>query len=188
MIPGCSDKIDMTYNRAIPWVWKAIEAAALAAVLLLLYQAQQQAKAVEERVQKLDTRLAEYAVASRQTASPAALHQEALAQRIVALLRANESSYPTAAQRAPAPEHEETPPTNPEADSRVRQAQHIVNEALSQGKLEREAVVKLRELQSQGGSDPRFAAMRNELIAANNQQKLIPEDVAFVAAQGGCDA
>jgi len=180
----------MNDNRALPWVWKAIEAAALAAVLLLLYQARQQANAVEERVQKLDTRLAEYAVTSRQTASPAALQlaggaapgdQEALAQRIVALLRANGSPYPTAAQRVPAPEHEETPPATPEAESMVRQAQRIVGEALSRGKLEREAVVKLRELQSQSGNDPRFAAMRNEIIAAINQQKLIPEDVAFVA-------
>jgi len=180
----------MNDNRALPWVWKAIEAAALAAVLLLLYQARQHAKAVEERVQKLDTRLAEYTVTSRPTASPAALQlagdaapgdQEALAQRIVALLRANGSTYPAAVQRAPAPEHEEAPPAIPEAESRVRQAQRIVGEALSQGKLEREAVVKLRELQSQSGNDPRFAALRNEIIAAINQQKLIPEDVAFVA-------
>jgi hypothetical protein len=171
----------MNDNRALSWGWKAIEAAALAAVLLLLYQARQQANAVEERVQQLDTRLAEYAGASRQTASPAALQPEALAQRIVALLRANESPHPTAAQRESAPEQEEAPPANPDAESSVRRAQRIVAEALAQGKLEREAVVKLRELQSQSGSDPRFAAMRNEIIAAINQQKLIPEDVAFVA-------
>ena len=180
----------MDGTRTLPWVWKAIEVAALAAVLLLLYQARQQANAVEDRVQKLDTRLAEYAVTSRQTASAAAPQlagnaapgdQEALAQRIVALLRANESHYLTAAQRAPAPDLEETPPATPEAERRVRQAQHIVAEALARGKLEREAVVKLRELQSQSGSDPRFAAMRNEIIAAINQQKLIPEDAAFVA-------
>jgi len=179
----------MNDNRALPWVWKAIEAAALAAVLLLLYQARQQANAVEERVQKLDTRLAEYAVTNRQTASPAALQlaggaalgdQEALAQRIVALLRANGSPN-LAAQRAPAPEIEEAPTASPEAESGVRQAQRIVGEALSRGKLEREAVIKLRELQSQSGSDPRFATMRNEIIAAINQQKLIPEDIAFVA-------
>jgi len=171
----------MNDNRALPWIWKAIEAAALAAVLLLLYQAREQAKAVEERVQQLDTRLAEYAVTNPQTASPAALQQEALAQRIVALLRASGSPYPTAAQRAPAPEREEAPPVIPEVENRVRQAQRIVDEALSRGKLEREAVVKLRELQSQSENDPRFATMRNEIIAAINQQKLIPEDVAFVA-------
>ena len=169
----------MNDNRAFPWVWRAIETAALAAVLLLLYQARQQANAVEERVQKLDTRLAESAVTMRQTANPAA--QEALAQRIVALLRANGSPDPTAVQRAPAPEQEEALPATPDAESSIRRAQDIVAEALSRGKLEREAVVKLRELQSQSGSDPRFAAMRNEIIAAVNQQKLIPEDVAFVA-------
>jgi type II secretory pathway pseudopilin PulG len=177
----------MNDTRAFPWVWRAIEAVALAAVLLLLYQARQQANAVEERVQKLDTRLAESAVTSRQTASPAALQlagdadQEALAQRIVALLRTNASPDPTVAQRAPSQEHEETPTATPETENRVRQAQRIVGEALSRGKLEREDVVKLRELQSQSGSDPRFAAMRNEIIAAINQQKLTPEDVAFVA-------
>jgi hypothetical protein len=97
------------------------------------------------------------------------------------LLRADGSPYPTAAQRAPALEQVDAPPASPEAESRVRQAQRIVGEALARGKLEREAVVKLRELQSQSGNDPRFAAMRNEIIAAINQQKLIPEDVAFVA-------
>src|SRR5215510_8251393 len=115
--PGCSN--NMSDNRALPWVWKALEVAALGAALLLLYQVQQQGKAVEERVQQLDTRLAEYAAARRQTASPAALQlagdaapgdQEALAQRIVALLRASGSPYPAAAPSAPAPEYEEAPP------------------------------------------------------------------------------
>lgn len=180
----------MNGTRTLPWVWKTLEVAALAAVLLLLYQARQQAQAVEERVQKLDTRLAEYAVAGRQTASAAAPQlagdaapgdQEALAQRIVALLRADESHYLTAAPRAPVPGYEEAPPAIPEVESHVRQAQRIVGEALARGRLEREAVVKLRELQSRSESDPRFAAMRNDIISAINQQKLIPEDVAFVA-------
>ena len=180
----------MNDNRALPSVWKAVEAAAFAAMLLLLYQGRQQARAVEQRVQQLDVRLAECAVASRRIAGPAALpmarnaaarDQEALAQRIVALLRAGGSTYLAAAQRAPAPQREEPPPAMPEVESRVRQAQRIVGEALSRGKLEREAVVELRELQSQSGGDPRFAAMRTEIIAAINQQRLIPEDVAFVA-------
>ena len=86
-----------------------------------------------------------------------------------------------AEQREPAAEPDEAPPATPEVEGRVRQAERIVDEALSRGRLEREAVIKLRELQSQSGTDPRFVAMRIEIIAAINQQKLVPEDMAFVA-------
>lgn len=180
----------MNDDRASRWAWRAIEAAALAAVLFSLHQTRQQVDAVEERVQRLDTRLAESAVTSARDASTAPLRlagdaaagdQEALAQRIVALLRAHGSAGPAAAaQRALAPESEETSLENAEVEGRVRQAQRIVAEALARGKLDREAVSKLRELQSRSGSDPRFAAMRSEVIAAINQQKLVPEDVAFI--------
>jgi hypothetical protein len=180
----------MNDNRVLAWVWKAIEAAALGAVVLLLYQTRQQTAAVEERVRKLDARLAESATSSQRTTSPAVLQvagvaglgdQEALAQRIVSLLRSNGFPEATTAPGEPAAEPEEARPTSPEAESRVRQAERIVSQALSQGRLEREAVIKMRELQSQSGNDPRFVAMRNEIIGAINQQKLVPEDVAFVA-------
>jgi hypothetical protein len=177
-------------NKRSSWTWRTIEAAALAAVLVLLLQSRQQLAAVEERVQRLDVRLNERAVASRVTegtsmpraagdATPG--DQEALAQRIAALLRANGSASLAAVQRAPAPEREAAPPANDEADSRIRQAQGIVNDALSRGKLARDAVARLRELQARSGNDPRFATLRDEVIAAINQQKLIPEDVAFIA-------
>jgi len=104
-----------------------------------------------------------------------------LARRIVALLRAGGSAGPAAVQRSPEPEREEAPPAAAEAESRVRQAQRIVGDALARGKLERQAITRLRELQAQSGNDPRFAAMRNEIITAINQQKLMPEDVAFIA-------
>ena len=180
----------MNGSGRLAWILTAIEMGVLGAVVFLAWQTRTTALGIEHRVRAIENRLADVAMPNQPAANPAALQfggiaamrdQEVLAQRIAEILRTTERCSTSPSQGAPTVEPDEEREQSPEVEKQVGEAGRIVSDALSRGRLERQAVTKLRELQAASGGDPRFVAMRDQVIAAINQQQLVPEDVAFVA-------
>lgn len=144
-----------------------------------------------ERWQRLELTLKELehavnqASAARPSTVTAMMDREALAQRVVGLIRAGTpaTSAPcdeTARKPEPMPESE--PKTfGPDEDAKAREAEQVVSASLASGRLRVEDVLRLRNLELASKGHPDFVGMRSRITGAINSQRLAPEDMAFVA-------
>ena len=66
-------------------------------------------------------------------------------------------------------------PPAPAPLERVQQAQRIVDDAMARHQLRASDVQRLRELREQNPEDADFRELRDEIIAAINEQRLVPE-------------
>ena len=69
----------------------------------------------------------------------------------------------------------------PEAERRAREAEEIVAAVLASGRLRIDDTLQLRNLESGSQGHPAFGGMRDRIVAAINDQRLQPEDLAFIS-------
>lgn len=159
----------------------------LVAVCVFLWSDWRARRVDAERWQRLEQTLKELerTVAQASTSRPstvsALMDREAVAQRVVGLMRAAApASAAPCDEKAPEPEPE--PKTfGPDEDTKAREAEQVVSASLASGRLRVEDVMRLRNLELASKGHPDFAGMRARVIAAINSQQLIAEDMAFVA-------
>lgn len=161
--------------------------ALLAAVAVLLWSDWRARRVEAERWQRLEQTLGDlrHTVAEASTARSstvsAIVDREAVAQRVVGLIRAA-----TPAPAAPCDEKARDPEPEPKAfgpdeEAKAREAERIVSASLTSGRLRVDDVLLLRNLELASKGHPDFSGMRARIIAAINNQQLVPEDMAFVA-------
>jgi hypothetical protein len=185
-------QISDTATRSV----RGIQVLLLAAIAVLLWSDWRARRADDERLRRVEQTLKELgrevarASAAQASVQPpsavsAILDREALAQRVVGLMRASlpPSAAPCDEQDAePEPKSEPEPKTfGPNEEAKAREAEQVVSASLASGHLRVEDVMRLRNLESASKGHPDFVAMRTRIIAAVNDQRLVPEDMAFVA-------
>jgi hypothetical protein len=170
----------------------------LAAVAVLLWGDWRARRLDAERWRRLDRIVEELGRASSDGSPPpgslvtaaatmAVTDREALAQRIVGLIRATLPASAAAGtcacdEKDRSPSAKAEPRTfGPDEDGKAREAEQIVAASLASGHLRVEDVMRLRNLELASKGHPGFAGMRARIFGAINNQKLVAEDMAFVA-------
>jgi len=161
------------------WILAGAQLLLLAGVALLWREARSARADQAERGRALESRLGELERQQRLTtlavagaAAPAAAPRcppDAGGRRAEVELPGERGSS-GAAQRPPAA-------GGPEVEARIREAREIAAGAISRGLLRRDDVLALRQLAVE---EPRFQAIRDDLFAAINAQRVTPEDLAFI--------
>lgn len=184
-------QISDTATRSV----RGIQVLLLAAIAVLLWSDWRARRAdderlrrVEQTLQELGREVARASAAQASVQAPSAvtaiLDREALAQRVVGLMRASlPATAPCDEQDVePEPKSEREPKTfGPDEEAKAREAEQVVSASLASGHLRVEDVMRLRNLESASKGHPDFVGMRTRIIAAVNDQRLVPEDMAFVA-------
>jgi hypothetical protein len=186
----------MTNEQRIPFRWTHVaQAVAVCAIVGLLWEARgarddggQRIAALEQRLVDLSEQQSQLTAATRQSALASARTQVSLAS--VTTGSAGEEVQNTLMQEvqhceqlveAAAQEKAPLQPRPPAPAERVQEAQGIVDRVLSRRKVTAEDADRLRFLRTKYPDDPELKALREELVIAINEQRLVP-DIGAVGA------
>ena len=171
---------------------RIVEVVLLATAIVFLWVDWRARQLDSARLERLEQRIDGWAgVQAVPTAvsADAAMEREAIAQRVAELIRiSSPQSAPIACPNDSNRRPDSAPVEDPDderlsadAAAKAHEAELIVAASLSSGKLRVGDVIRLRTLELASKGHPDFATMRTRIITAVNDQKLAPEDMAFVA-------